>query len=439
VRPVRARNPWWIPPIFGRVPELEPRLVRLLGLVTLALFFESYDVSMLTAALKNIAADLGIPETALGTHLAAIRLGALPALLVVPLTDRIGRRRMFLVAMLGVSLGTFATAFAQSPLQFVAVQMLTRTFVLTGAAVAAVIVTEEFPAEHRGWGIGMMGALSACGFGLGAGLFAAIDVLPYGWRALYAVGVVPLLLLPRLRREVRETDRFTRHRASRLRAGEAPVGIWSWHRPISGLARTHPWRALGITTAAGLFAIGETSVFQFTGYFTQTVHGWSPGQYSAMVLVGGGVGIFGNVVAGQLGDRIGRRVVGCVFLTLFPVFAWLFYRGPGWSVPLAWTLFIFCETAAGAVIRAFSTELFPTSQRGTSAGWVSLVQTLGWAAGLALVGMGTEAPGDIARLTSALSLTTLAAAVVILMLPETRRRELEAISGEDAAARPAAG
>ncbi len=405
--------------------------MQLLGLVTLALFFESYDVSMLTAALKYIAADLGIAETELGGYLAVIRLGALPALLVVPLTDRVGRRRMFLVAMLGVSVGTFATAFTQTPLQFVTVQMLTRTFVLTGAAVAAVIVTEEFPAEHRGWGIGMMGALSACGFGLGAALFAAIAVLPYGWRALYAVGLVPLVLLPRLRRDVRETDRFTQHREARRRAGDPLTGFGGWHRPLTGLARTHPLRALGITAAAGLFAVGETSVFQFTGYFTQTVHGWSPGQYSAMVLIGGGVGIFGNVVAGQLGDRIGRRVVGALFLVLFPVFAWLFYGGPGWSVPLAWTLFIFCETAGTAIIRAFSTELFPTSQRGTSAGWVSLVQTLGWAGGLALVGMGTHAPGDIARLTSLVSLTALPAAVAILLLPETRRRELEAISRED--------
>ena len=115
---------------------------------------------------------------------------------------------------------TFLTAFAQTPLQFVVVEMAARMFMLAGVAVAVVIIAEEFPSEHRGWGVGMAGALSATGYGLGAALFAAIDVLPYGWRALYAVGVVPLLLLPVLRREIHETSRFAEHHARRRAAGE---------------------------------------------------------------------------------------------------------------------------------------------------------------------------------------------------------------------------
>ncbi len=429
--PSPRRRPWWIPPFLGRMPNVEPRLVRLLGLVSLALFFESYDVSLVTSALKFIARDLGMTEADLGSYLGAIRLGALPAFLLLPFTDRVGRRRVFLGTIVGVSLATFLTAFSRTPLQFVAIQMAARTFMLAGVAVAMVIVTEEFPAEHRGWGLGMTGALAAAGYGLGAALFAAIDVLPYGWRALYAVGLAPLLLLPMLRREVRETERFALHRKRRGAAGDATAGLAGWHRPLVGLARTHPLRALGIAITAGLFAFGQGSVFQFTGYFTQTVHGWTPRQYAAMVILGGALGIIGNVAAGRLGDRIGRRAVGALFLGLYPVFAWIFYRGPGWGLPLAWTGVVFCETGGWVIVRAFSTELFPTAHRGTSAGWLVVVQTLGWAAGLAVVGAGTHAPGDLARLTSLLSLTVLLGGLALLFLPETRRRELEAISGDE--------
>ena len=105
------RNPWWIPPILGGVPAVEPRLVSLLGLVALALFFEQYDNSMLTSALKYIAADLDMPEERLGSFLALVKLGAVPAFLIVPFADRIGRRRVFLVGVLLFSLGTLATAF----------------------------------------------------------------------------------------------------------------------------------------------------------------------------------------------------------------------------------------------------------------------------------------------------------------------------------------
>ena len=249
--------------------------------------------------------------------------------------------RDMLFSVLIFSLGTLLTAVAQTAAQFVAAQMIARMFMLTASAVAFVIVTEEFPALHRGWAIGMLGALSACGNGLGAGLFAAIESLPYGWRALYAVGVVPLLLFPLLRRRVEETRRFNHHRA--LIARHDSGGLAGWYRPLVSLARTYPGRAMGVAAAGGLMAVGESAVFQFTGYFTLTVHGWSPAQFSMMFIIGGAVGIIGNVVAGRLGDRIGRRTIGCAFLALFPLFAWTFYHGPSWSLPISWTLFVFCN------------------------------------------------------------------------------------------------
>ncbi|MEO8603840.1 MAG: MFS transporter [bacterium] len=423
-----TRNPWWIPPFLGGVPNVEPRLISLLGVVALALFFEQYDNSMLTAALKHIADDLNLPERSLGTFLALIRLGALPAIFIVPFADRLGRRRVFLAAVLLYSLGTLATAFARTPTEFVAAQTVSRTFMLTASALAFVIITEEYPALHRGWAIGMLGALASCGNGLGAGLYAAIDSLPYGWRTLYAIGIAPLLLLPLLRARIQETQRFTAHQALDVTArGAGGGGFGGWLQPILHLARDYPGRALGIAVVGGLLSVGECAVFQFTGYYTQTVHGWSPGQFSLMFIGGGAVGIIGNVVAGRLGDRVGRRIIGFVFLALFPLFAWIFYHGPGWSLPIAWTLFVFCNTAGSVIVRAFSTELFPTSYRGTSAAWLSLIQTLGWAAGLALVSLGT----DIARTTSLIALVVLVAAFALLTLPETNQQELEAISHDE--------
>jgi MFS family permease len=423
---------WWIPPFLGRIPPVEEPLLRLLGLVSLALFFEAYDLSMLTSALKYIAEDLGIAEADLGYQLALIRLGALPALLLVPVADRLGRRRVFLGSVVGVSVLTCATAFSPSPAAFVTLQMATRSFIVVGAAVAIVIVTEEFPAAHRGWAIGMLGALSASGHGLGAILFAQIDWLPGGWRALYALGIAPLVLLPLFRRGVVETRRFTEHAAGARITG-------TWMEPLALLAHTFPGRAAAITLAALLVSVGDVVVFQFTGYFALSVHGWSPGQYASMVLVGGAFGITGNIVAGRLGDRVGRRFVGATFLSLFPAAAWLFYNGPGWTLPIAFAFVVFCQTAGGMVLRAFSTELFPTSQRGTSAGWVALVQTVGWAIGLALVSVGSRvSDADIPRMASLLALSAAAGGLCLLALPETRSRELEAISGDRAVEIPLA-
>ena len=418
-------RPWWIP--FGHLPPVDATRLRLLGLVALALFFESYDLSMTTSALKHIADDLGITEHELGGTLGLIRLGAVPAFVLASFADRVGRRRIFLASVVAGSITTLATAFVQSTAQFVAMQMLTRTALILSAIVAIVIVAEEFPAAHRGWALGMLGALSACGHGLGALLFAAIDHLPYGWRSLYALGVLPAFFWNAFRRGVPETTRFQRHAAARRTRGT----LHDWMGPLVALARTHPMRVLAMAAVAGLLGLGEVSAFQFTGYYALSVHGWSPGQYSAMVIFGGGVGIVGNLVAGRLGDRIGRRRVGAVFLALLPAFVVLYYNGPVQTLPLAFAGFIFCATASGVIVRALSTELFPTSHRGTSTGWAQLLQTLGWAAGLTIVGLGSESVHDIARRTSVLAFTTIGAAGMLLTLPETHRRELESLSQEE--------
>lgn len=418
------RRRWWLPPFLGSVPEVDDRLFGLLGLVALALFFESYDLSMGTSALKYIAQDLHITEADLGTTLGVIRLGAIPAFVLVPFADRWGRRHVFLVCVVASSVLTFATAFARTREEFVLAQMVTRTALVMGSVVAIVIVTEEFPAAHRGWALGMLGALSACGHGLGALLFAAIDHLPYGWRFLYGVGLAPVLFWSRFAGGVSETRRFREHAA---RHGTRSL-LHAWIGPLVALARTHPARAVAMAAVAGLLGTGEVAVFQFSSYYALTAHGWTPADYSIMVLAGGGIGIVGNLVAGRLGDRFGRRWVGAAFLACFPLFAYLFYQGQAWALPIGFAGFVFCNTAGGVIVRALSTELFPTSHRGTSAGWVTLVLTLGWATGLALVGAGAEGIGDLAHGTSRLSLLVAAAGAVLLTLPETHRRELEALS-----------
>jgi len=427
----KVRRPWWLLPIFGSVPNIDPRSLSLLGLVSLAYFFENYDLSLMMSALSFIAADFGIAESELAGYTGLIRLGALPAFLLIPFADRLGRRKMFLAAVTGISLLTFATAFATSVAAFVAIQMLMRTCVLAASTMAFVIIAEEFPAEHRGWGIGMVGALGACGFGFGAILFGFVESLPYGWRALYLVGIVPLLAMPALRRGIPETARFAQHHRERLGAAAGVGGVRGWFQPLAAMARTYPRRVAGVTLAGTLYSAGEIAVFQFCGYFTMTAHHWEPWRFSVMVVVAGAVGMIGNVVAGRLGDAFGRRPVGFAVAASFPVLAWLFYHMPGWSLPILWAFLTVCSVSCNVTIRALATEVFPTSHRGTSGGWLSLVQTLGTAAGLGVVGLGIARGASLPFMVSLLALLTVVAGSALFLLPETSGRELEEISAEE--------
>ena len=419
-------NPWYIALFFGRSAELPSAATRTLGLVSLGVFFENYDIGLVNAALKQIAASLDLPAGETGWYLGTIRLGGLGAFLILPFADLIGRRRVFLFALIGMSLGTFATGFSQTPLQFAVLQMVTRVFMLTAVGLSIVILAEELPAEHRAAGIGMSSVLGGMGFGVVAALYAFVDQIPFGWRGLYGIGIGPLVFLPFLRRSLHETTRFREARAER------PLSeiFGSWFEPILLLARRHPRRTLTVGLAGVLGAAGGIAFFQYTSWFVQEVHGWAPGQYTLLVLGAGSLGVLGNVLGGRGSDRWGRRRVGFFAWLFVPVFVALFYHGPWWTLAVAWGFGVLCGSAGEIVMRAIATELFDTSHRATAAGWLIFVQTIGWAIGLFVVGYGAGSFEDLPRVISWVACGSALAAFCLLLVPETSGRELESLVDE---------
>lgn len=422
----RVPRPWWLPHFFGRVPlGLEERHVALVGVVALASLFENYDMSMLTSAFKQIRESFELTQSEAASLFAWIRLGAIPAFVVLPLADRIGRRRVFLAALVGMSIGTIGSGFAQDAVQFVIAQTITRTFIVASTACAVVIIAEELPAAHRGWGIGILGAISAFGFGLGAIFYAFIDALPFGWRSMYMIGGVPLLMMPMFRRLVPETNRFLQERAARDE-GRAPETRWV--SPVLEMIREYPGRSLAVAAMALLFATGSSPAFGLLSDFVQTSHGWQPSSYSLMALVAGLFGVIGNPAMGWAADRVGRRPVAMAAFGLFPITTAAIYFGPELGVPFFWIPFVFLLTGANVLMRIISTELFPTSSRNTAMGWETLMETLGGAAGYALVGALTLSGASIAPGAVLVSLLTVVGVVVVWAMPETAGRELEATS-----------
>lgn len=429
---IKKDRPRYIGWLLDRIPAAVPgSSVKLLAVVALALLLEEYDLAMLMAALKQIAAELGMEQRNFGLYLAIIRLGAVPAFILVALADRLGRRRIFLFSIMAMAVSTALTAFAQTPAQFVALQALVRTFFVAGSAVSFVIISEEFPAEHRGWGMGFLAAAGAMGHGLGVALFSQINRLPYGWRALYAMGLLPLLLLPLFRKYVMETKRFSALRDSRaLREGAGSQGVLCFLEPLRALACTRPGRAFGMVCSGYLSALAWLPAFQFSGYFVQTKYGWPPQKYALMVIVAGAVGIIANIVAGRMADRFGRKPLGMAFLLFFPACTALFYHGPvGW-LAVAWACLVLTSMGGRLILRAFSTELFPTAHRSAAAGSYTVLEILGAASGLLVIYFyGTENLVELTKVIPMVSLATVPCACILLLFPETGRRTLEDISG----------
>lgn len=430
-----ARSPAWFRlfPFLRAPDDMTPHQWRLLGLLGLTVLINHYDFGVLGAALLQIQQGLAISEQDIGNVVGAVRAGSAVALLLAVVADRRGRRQLLIFTILGFTVCTTLTAFAQTALQFTVLQFLARAFVTAEEMLAVVVIAEELGARRRGFGLGVLAALGSLGNAVAFIVFGMIDLLPYGWRALYLVGVVPLLLLAWIRRTLPETRRFESER--QRRTDEASFA--GAFRPVKELFTVHPGRALALLLAVFPSAMIMVSAQTFPVKFLQEVHGWTPGMIPVL-MVGGGVLVFTSMaVSGTIADRVGRRRLAVGALALNAVGLVIFYNLSGWWVVPGWILMTAGFVSVDVIFGALGGELFPTSYRSTASGVRTFAWTIGGSVGLFVEGnLIWPLAGDHATaLTWMLAGAWIAPFVLLRFIPETASRELEEISPEAEGAR----
>lgn len=390
----------------------------LLAVLGAASFFEGYDFNIVAVALPQIRETFGLTVQAASLWISLLFLGALPAIFLTRRADRIGRRKLLLVSIIGYTIATGATAFAPSMPAFVICQFTARLFLSAEGAIVWTMVTEELPAGARGLGFGWLAMLNALGTGFGSIIYA-VALAPNGisWRWLYIVALPPLVGIAYLRRRLPESKRF-------IAARDAGGLARKWHQILRKPHRR--WLILisltallgALTTQAGFFAID----------FMQTDRGLSPTASNLILVSAGALGIPVLLIAGALSDRLGRKVVGCTFAVVGVIGAVGFFFVPGGAPILFAMLFISLVGQFGAwpTLNAFSTELFPTALRGQAGAWATVFRVTGQFLSFSIAGVLIAKLGSLPRAVLVLALGPLATIFLIAtFFPETKGRELE--------------
>jgi MFS family permease len=386
---------------------------------------DAMDVLLYVFALQTIRGEFGLTnaQAGLGVSVAMV-FSAIGGIAAGMLSDRIGRRDTLIWTILTYSVGTAGAALSRGLPDLLAWRALAGLGLGGQWSAGATLVSESWPAEHRGKAISFMQSGWAIGYMAAAGLSAL--VLPrFGWRALFALGLLPALVTVLVRRNVREPEVWLRTRG-------AGGGLAAIFRPPY-LRRTT--LATALTTAV---------LFAYWGLFS-----WAPGFLSAPVSAGGAglslvktggfvlltqAGAFaGYLCFGVLSDRMGRRPAFALYTglaaLLTPFYGWL----PRLAGAHAETALIalgpllgFFGTGYFSLFGAMLAEIYPTRIRGVGQGF-----TYNFGRGLsALAPFLVGAAGDRAGLGAALGINAAffaAGALLVFLLPETRAARLEEV------------
>ena len=390
-----------------------------LGYTLDAMDFVLYLVAIksLMETFKFTTAQAGLIATV------ALIASAAGGLLFGMAADYFGRTSALMVTILIYSFATLGAATAQSFAQL----MIWRAAVGIGMggewSSGAVLVSETWPAEHRGKAIGIMQSGWAIGYMLAA-LAAAVILPKFGWRWLFALGVIPALFVFWVRRNVKEPEVWSAKRNKPPRAG-----------PQSNTLTAIFGRDLiGLTLKTSLLT--SLVMFGYWGFFT-----WLPGFLASPIKQGGaGMSLvesmawvvptqigafFGYLSFGFISDRLGRRPTFIAYLLaaaiLVPFYGHM-ARSP-WALLLTGPLLGFFSHGYFSVFGAMLSELFATDVRATAQGFTYNV-------GRVLGGLAPYTIGVLAMkrgLGPALGMTSaffLAGALLMLAFPETRGRPI---------------
>jgi MFS family permease len=371
------------------------RYVVYLVLIALAGWaLASYDFNLLVLALPDIAKSMHLSSTSVG--LLAFIVYA--AMFVITLAagygmDSRGRKWMWMFCLTSAAIFTGLTFFVQNYWQLAVVRALASGFANSELAISVTLVNEQVPARRRG----LLYSVVQGGWPVGVFLASGVYLLAssQGWRFVFLLGVIPLIMVIIGRFWVRESDRYVHVREVRRAVQEGddarvqrllreyPVAVEEVRKGTIRELFASPGkvrRNLSIISVVWLlYSTSYVATNVYITYWLTTARGWTAHQAATLLLVAGGIGFFFYVLGGLIGERLGRRWVLVVTgLLTAPLNLALFLVHAHMAVAIVYFLAYQATngTWSGAGY-AYWAECFPTRVRGTAVGWLGSMFTGG--------------------------------------------------------------
>jgi len=282
--------------------------------------------------------------------------------------DRYGRRRVFIVSVIVVSLSTIGMGlvptYASWGIAATVTMVLLRLiqgFCLGGELPGSITYVVETVPRRAGFVCGIVffcvnsGVLLAAAVNLGVhAILAPDDVAAYGWRIAFIFGGLIGLLGFWLRRKLEETPEF------------AQMKNMSSKHPFAELMRDY-WRPvlIGVLTTAATAAYNGLLFAHMPAYLDKVLH-YDPRQVALGQNVALATASIGILLVGRLGDSVARRHLMRAGAVLLIVLTMPFYHAAvGHRIDLIALMFVGGLGAAliNGTFACIIADMFPTRVR----------------------------------------------------------------------------
>ncbi|MFI5372468.1 MAG: MFS transporter, partial [Candidatus Eisenbacteria bacterium] len=408
-------------PIVPPVPFTPEQAGRLCALAAVALL-ANFSGGLLSQNVDAVTSAFGRSDQALGVALAVARAGVLVSLVAIALADRLGRRRLILVTLVGACAANLVAAAAPTFEVFTGAQLFTRALVNSALIVAGIAAVEDAPEGARAFATGMFALALGAGIGLTVVLLPLADLGDYGWRISFALSAAAVIMVPVIARHLKETTRYEG-------IVDRPVSERGRVREV--LDRAYRARFVLLGLAAFLTNLFSAPSSQLTNRYLTHAHQFSNSDVALFRVVTAGIpGIIGVLLASRLAESRGRRPVTIVGLLVATSFQGAFFlAGSDWVLWLAPVIAIVAAACAALALGTLDAELFPTEVRGTSNGFILVSAVAGSATGLVLATQLKDVVGGLGPAIALCGIASLVAAIfVVPRLPETAERRLDDVS-----------
>jgi MFS family permease len=406
--------------LFGWWRVAPPAARRALVAAALGWMLDAFDVMLYSMVLSSLVPALGMTTGTAGL-LGSLTLvaSAVGGLIFGVVADRCGRTRALIASILIYSVFTFACGLSQSVLQLAIFRVLLGLGMGGEWASGAALVSETWPAAHRGKALGFMQSAWAVGFASAAAVNAL--VLPrWGWRAVFFVGILPAFFTIWVQKRVEEPEIWRQAQA-------APA---SSRGRFSDIFRGSLGRLTLVVTL-----MNACTMFAWWGFNL-----WLPG-YLSLSAKSGGIGLsvqvmsamvfvmqigmwFGYVTFGFISDVIGRKRSYVIYLVTAAVLILAYTATTNvWLLLALGPIVAFFATGYFSGFGAVTAEIYPTDIRATAQGFTYNIGRLASAVAPYAVGRLAQTEGFAAALSISAAAFVLAA-VTWIWIPETRGRQL---------------